>query len=78
MLLGDIFLIVGCGNGYNACALVEWFTASTMLIIKGRPALTLTSVGLCKFGGGLVAGPAVITYTQMGQLEPTELTIIHD
>jgi hypothetical protein len=78
MLLGDTYVIAGCGNGYNACTLVEWVTASTMLIIKGRPALTLTSVGLCKSGGGIVTGPAVITYTQTGQLEPSEMTIIHD
>ncbi len=81
MKMSDTYLITGCPNSgfYSApCQRVDWLVGSTMLIIKGSPALTLTSTGICISGNGSVSGPAIITRAQTAQLEPTELTIIND
>src|SRR4051812_27896459 len=77
MLQGDEFSIVGCSNNYgrpSPCVRVQWVTASNMLIVKGQPALTSQSVGLCQSAEGVTQGPAIISNTQTGQLEPDSLT----
>lgn len=80
MLYGDTYLLQGCPNmmfgAPSPCTLVNWVSPSTMLIVKGRPALTFSSIPLCTSANGTVSGPGVITYTQLSQLEPDELTII--
>ena len=80
MLQGDQYLIVGCPNSYgwpSPCNQVIWITASSMLMIQGRRALTLESVGICQSAGGVTQGPALITYTQTGQREPTSMTVVN-
>lgn len=81
MLQSDFYAVAGCPytNGQSGpCVRIEWVTASNMLIIKGRRALTRESVGMCQSAGGMAYGPAIVTYTQTGQLEPTTLTQIVD
>lgn len=82
MLLGDMFTFAGrpmCSGGCaGPCMSIEWVTASTTLIVKGRPALTIANTGLCLSAIGAPNGPAVITRTQTGQREPETRTTIHD
>jgi hypothetical protein len=82
MLLGDVYSIVGCpfriGGAPSPCIRVEWITSSTLLIIKGRPALTNTSIGLCVSPSGAPQGPVIIAQIQLGQFEPDSPTSIND
>ncbi len=80
MRQADSYLINGCPNGaYSgmSCTNVQWVSASARLIIKGSPALTLASVGLC-MAGGVALGPAVVARSQTGQTEPEAFTVIDD
>lgn len=76
MLMTDIYNVVGCPfvNGYHPspCQSVTWVSASSLLLVKGIPVLTRNSVGICGF-----QGPAIITYTQTGQREPSEFTNVN-
>ncbi len=78
MLLGDTFMVSGCSNvAYGSpCMRVDWVAPSAMLIVKGRPALTMSSVALCTALNGMMTGPGVVTHVQMSELDPDELTII--
>jgi hypothetical protein len=80
MLYGDTFLVAGCSNmmfgAPSPCMTVTWAAPSVMLIVMGRPALTFSSIALCTAVNGVVTGPGVITYSQLSQLEPDELTVI--
>lgn len=81
MLETDLYTVSGCPYGHRQsgpCFRIQWVTASNMLIIKGRRALTYESVGICQSASGIAYGPAVVTYTQTGQLEPATLTRIVD
>jgi len=79
MLQSDEFLIIGCPNNNgrpSPCVRVQWVTASNMLIVKGNRALTFESIGVCQSAAGMAQGPAIISHTQTGQLEPDSLTAI--
>ncbi len=80
MLLGDVYTIAGCPftTLNEPCIMVQWATASTRLIVKGRPILTNTSVGICQSPSGVPNGPVVIASTQLGLREPDEHTSIND
>jgi hypothetical protein len=81
MLLGDTFTVAGCpfiAGHPSPCMLVQWMTASTKLIIRGRPILTNASVGLCQGAGGAPQGPVVVAATQLGIREPDEFTSVPD
>jgi len=80
MLLGDIFTIAGCpfpAPG-GPCLTAQFYTASTMLIIQGRPALTAASVGMCLSSAAVPNGPVVIAAHQLGEREPDEFTTINE
>jgi len=79
MKMGDQYTVAGCpgtGMGDN-CATVLWTTGSLNLIIKGSPALTNVSVGLCQSANGAATGPAIIAQFQTRVPEPDTLTIIN-
>ena len=81
MLMTDEYTITGCpgmGGPMGGCIRVQWVTGSTMLLVKGIPVLTQTSVGLCQTSNGITAGPAIIAATQLLVQEPTELTNINE
>lgn len=81
MLMTDHYLVSGCPNAYGPmgpCLRVQWLQGSTMLIVKGSPALTRESVGLCMTSSGVAAGPAIVTYTQTGTMEPATFTSVKD
>lgn len=80
MLLTDQYLLAGCPfltYTTSPCVRVIWTSGSVNLIVKGQPVLTLSSVGLCQGASGNIQGPAIITYTQTGQLEPDAFTKIN-
>lgn len=79
MLLTDEYMVQGCpgaGGPMGGCFRVQWVTGSTMLMVKGIPVLTQSSVGLCQTSGGIAAGPAIIASTQLMVQEPTEFTSV--
>jgi hypothetical protein len=81
MLLTDEYVIAGCpgmGGPMGGCIRVQWVTGSTMLLVKGIPVLTQTSVGLCQTSNGITGGPAIIASTQLMVQEPTEFTSINE
>ncbi len=78
MLLTDEYLVQGCNGAAGGCMRVQWVTASTMLMVKGIPVLTQTSVGVCQTAGGLAIGPAIIASTQLMVQEPTEFTNVNE
>jgi hypothetical protein len=83
MLLSDIYVIAGCpfqmGAGWpSPCLKVTWVSGSSLLFIKGQPALTLASVGLCVSASGAAQGPVVIAAVNTGQMEPSTPTFIID
>ncbi len=81
MLQADTFMVQGCpfyAGIPSPCTSVMWVTASSMLIVRGSPALTQASVGLCSSAGGAVQGPAIIASCQLMVQEPGELTVIND
>lgn len=82
LLLGDSFVISGCpfmiGTQPSSCVRAEWYTGSSMLIIKGRPVLTSTSTGICVGITGTPHGPVIIAAHQIGEREPDEITIVND
>jgi hypothetical protein len=75
MLMSDVYTIAGCSFGNGPCISVEWVLGSMNLIIKGIPALTHTSIGLCRSSGG-AALPALVVSFQTDVLEPDEYTRI--
>lgn len=79
MLMTDVYLVAGCpfiaGYSPSPCVEVRWVTGSSRLYVKGIPVLTLASVGICS--GASAAGPAIITYCQLGVREPDEPTFIN-
>ena len=81
MLLSDLYTVVGCpfmvGMRPSPCSHVFWVRASTTLLVRGIPALTLGSIGMCMGGSG-PQGPALITQCQLQEFEPAELTLIND
>jgi hypothetical protein len=77
MLQTDVFLVAGCPFA-NPCNTIQWLTASTMLIVKGIPVLTYTSVGMCMGANGVANGPAVVAATQLGEREPDTFTSINE
>ena len=80
MLRTDNFLVSGCPlyGGYSSpCTSVFWVTASSMLIVRGSPALTQASVGLCYSAAGYSQGPAIIASCQLMVQEPTQFTAIN-
>ena len=81
MFLTDHYVVVGCPNymhGPSPCTMVTWLNGTVLLLVKGQPLLTLSSVGLCQSASGIMQGPAIITYTQTGQREPDTFTSIND
>ncbi len=81
MLLTDQYLISGCpffSFMASPCFRVLWISGSVNLIIRGVPALTLSSVGLCQSASGIMQGPVIMTYTQTGQREPDEFTSVSE
>lgn len=81
MLQSDNYIIVGCSNNYgrpSPCFRVTWASASNLLVIRGERALTLDSVGICQSASGIAQGPAIITYTQTGQREPSLFTTVNN
>ncbi len=81
MMLTDVYLVAGCPNyinGPSPCTMVSWLNGTVNLLIKGKPLLTIASVGLCQSATGIMQGPAIVTYTQTGQREPDSLTIINE
>ena len=78
MLQTDIYIVAGCPMPGSPCHMVQWVTASNMLVIKGIPVLTFTSVGLCMGAGGAAQGPAIVTATQLGEREPDTFTSINE
>jgi hypothetical protein len=79
MLLTDEYMVQGCpgaGGPMGGCIRVQWVSGSTMLLVKGIPVLTQTSVGLCQTSAGVAAGPAIIASTQLMVREPDEFTSV--
>jgi hypothetical protein len=79
MLLGDTFVIAGCPfftGGIGPCITAQWLTASTKLIVLGRPVLTVNSIGMCMAANGAPHGPVIIAAHQLGEREPDEFTRI--
>jgi hypothetical protein len=81
MLLSDVYLIAGCPfwPGWpSPCMRVTWVSGSSLLYVKGQPALTLASVGMCVSAGGASQGPVIIASVNAGQMEPETPTFIND
>lgn len=81
MLLSDVYLIAGCPyqmRSPSPCTKVIWVSGSSLLFVKGQPALTLASVGLCVSDSGTPQGPAIIASVNTGQTEPETPTFIND
>ncbi len=81
MLMTDEYLIAGCtgtGGPMGGCFRIQWVTGSTMLIVKGVPVLTQSSVGICLTSAGVASGPAIIASVQLMVQEPSEYTNIND
>lgn len=79
MLATDQYVITGCSGtkpGTN-CISVVWTTSSPFLIIKGSPALTNVSVGLCQNAMSGVNGPALIASFQTRVKEPETVTVVN-
>jgi hypothetical protein len=79
MLLTDVYLVVGrpfiAGHSPSPCVEARWVTGSSRLYLEGIPVQTLASVGICSGAGS--AGPAIITYCQLGVREPDEPRFIN-
>ena len=78
MLQTDVYMVAGCPMPGSPCQMVQWVTASNMLVVKGIPVLTFTSVGMCMGAGGGPQGPAIVTATQLGEREPDTFTSINE
>lgn len=79
MLQSDNYLVQGCpfqAAGLSPCTHVFWVTASATLVVRGIPALTQASVGICQAAGGQAQGPAIIASCQLMVQEPAEFTSI--
>ncbi len=79
ILLGDVFVIAGCpfyAGAPSPCTVAQWMTASTKLIVMGRPVLTVNSIGMCIGANGAPQGPIIIAAHQLGEREPDEVTVI--
>lgn len=80
MLQSDTYLVQGCpfyGAGPSPCTNVIWVTASAMLVVRGIPALTQASVGMCQSAAGIAQGPAIIASCQLMVKEPSEFTTVN-
>jgi hypothetical protein len=79
MLFRDTYLVTGCplyAGDSSPCTSIQWATASSMLIIRGSPALTQASIGLCRSIAGIPQGPVIIASCQLLVQEPGKLTVI--
>ena len=82
MLLNDQYMIAGCpfvvphgpATVPNPCIRIMWTTGSNFLFVRGVPALTNISVGICQSVRGIPAGPPVIASHQMTFEEPRKMT----
>ncbi len=82
LLLMDNYIVTGCANNIAGlsvpCFRVLWSSPSTMLYIKGNPALLHTSHGICEATLGIVNGIAIPISFQTSVREPDEFTHIQD
>lgn len=81
LLLGDIYQITGCPfdpRYGNSCWKVEWVTGSSLLIVKSRPVLIDSSVGICMSMSGIPQGPAIVAAIRSSQREPETYTFINE
>ena len=78
MRLADHYMVTGCPFMMplgptlmpSPCMKVQWTVGSPFLSIKGSPALTNNSVGLCMSAMGMPQGPVVIAAHQTVEREP--------
>lgn len=84
MMMNDQFIIAGCpfvmsgafGNIVpRPCRRVQWTSGSNFLFIRGIPALTNTSNGLCMGSGPPL--PVIIASFQTAEREPNTVTRIN-
>ena len=81
MTLSDQYIIAGCafmlpmGSAMvpSPCMRIDWINGSSFLFVKGIPALTNASNGICQGVRG-PAGPPIITSYQMSVEEPRTMT----
>ncbi|NNE67042.1 MAG: hypothetical protein HKN33_10800 [Pyrinomonadaceae bacterium] len=68
MLMTDQYLIAGCPAAAQGmgCFSVIWTNPSAMLLVRGIPALTNLSVGICQGSNA----PAMIVAHQLTETEP--------
>jgi hypothetical protein len=68
LLVTDTGVVAGCpftvGSKYQPCATIEWSAGTTKGSLGGTPAITQTSVGLCKSAEGVPQGVAIVANTQ--------------
>ena len=84
MRMGDNYFIAGCPNMMplgpsmmpSPCMKVQWTVGSVFLTVKGSPALTNRSIGLCMSAAGVPQGPVTIAAHQMSDREPAMPTKI--
>ena len=81
MVMTDQYLFGGCPNMMpigptmvpSPCMRINWVTGSNFLFVRGIPALTNLSTGVCHSVHG-PTGPPVITSFQMLEQEPRTVT----
>lgn len=86
MLLTDNYIVSGCPNMMPMgptlmpmpCVRVQWFTGSSTLLVKGSPALTTDSTGMCISSTGAPGGPVIKNSFQVIDQEPSQLTLVND
>mgnify|MGYP006908207879 CR=1 FL=1 len=74
MLVNDTYNVAGCVMLYRPCMSVIWVSPSTLLYVRGVPALVHTSIGLVTSAAEAPSGPAMITTFQTQVMEPTTFT----
>lgn len=74
LLMTDQYVVVGCPMFQTGpCLTVSWTTASVMMLVRGVPALTTDSIGLCMSASGAPSGPAVVVSHQTIERDPETL-----
>ena len=77
LLLSDTYLITGCpfsvGGTPFPCQGVTWLAPSTLLMVKGTPVLTSSSVGMTV---GASPSPVITATIQSTTEEPSDFTNI--
>ncbi len=81
MLLTDQYIINGCSMALpgglmtpDPCLRIQWLTGSNFLFVRGIPALTNASTGICQSSRGIPAGPPIMCSFQTAVREPKKFT----